>query len=347
MRFKLKHIALAGAGAAIALAVATYACMTPIRASLQSMRSDAQTLQVTDRNGQPLTVSYQNRWNVYDNLPLYRIPALLREAFITSEDKRFFEHRGVDWRARGSALLQNWKSGAVVRGASTITEQVVRMVNPRPRTLWGKWLEGWEAVALEQGASKSDILEFYLNQLPYAANRRGVAQAARYYFDRDVSTLTPRETLALAVLARAPSSYDLYKYPAKIDGPLARLAAALQEKGVLSADDVAQLKAESFRLAKPASPVNAEHFAQYLRGHYQGGSNFHSTLDANLQQLVQKIVDDRVRTLSPRHLINAAALVADHTTGEILAWVVAGANDETSPTRQIDAVTVPRQPGSA
>lgn len=348
MRIKLKHICFAGLAIVAAFALATYAAITPVKTSLHTLRSDAQTLQVTDRAGQPLTISYQNRWNVYDNLPLYKMPELLRQAFVVSEDKRFYEHTGVDWRARASAAWQNFKTGQVVRGASTITEQVVRMINPRPRTLWGKWVEGWEAALLEGNTPKVDILEFYLNQVPYAANRRGVAQAARYYFDRDLSTLTPRETLALAVLARAPSSYDLYKDATKIDGPVSRLAAALQERDILTADEAAQVNAEKFNLAKPADPVNASHFAQYVRSHAPGaGAALHSTLDANLQRLVQKIADDRVRTLGHRNLHNAAVLVADHTTGEILAWVVAGANDAASPTRQIDAVTVPRQPGSA
>jgi len=90
------------------LAVATFVSIKPVKSSLQALRSEAQTLQITDRAGQPLTISYQNRWNVYDNLPLYAIPQFLQEAFIVAEDKRFFGHGGVDWQARGSALVQNW-----------------------------------------------------------------------------------------------------------------------------------------------------------------------------------------------------------------------------------------------
>lgn len=345
---RLKYLA-AGAGAACAvLAFATYVSLTPVKSSLHALRSNAQTLQITDRKGVPLTISYQNRWNVYDNLHLHEIPPLLRQAFVVSEDKRFFLHSGVDWRARGSAALQNWKSGRVLRGASTITEQVVRMVNPRPRNLWSKWLEGWEASLLERGYSKAEILEFYLNQVPYASNRRGVAQAARYYFDRDLTTLTAREMLALAVLARAPSSYDLYKDKSKIDAAIGRLAQAMFERGIFTAEETAQMAAQGFELAQPAAPVNAEHFATYVRAQGQGaGKAIQTTLDATLQTSVQRILDDRVRTLSPKNLHNAAALVADHTTGEILAWVVAGANDADTPGGRIDAVTVPRQPGSA
>ena len=164
--------------------------------------------QVLDRRGTPLTVTYSNHWNLHDRRALHEVPAFLQRAFVLAEDKRFHSHTGIDWRARIHASWQNLRHGRVVRGASTITEQVVRMLHPRPRTVWSRWLEGWEARRLEDNFSKADILEFYLNQVPYAGNRRGVVQAARHYFDRDLGTLNRHEMLALAVLVRAPSRLD-------------------------------------------------------------------------------------------------------------------------------------------
>jgi len=122
---------------------------------------------------------------------------------------RSYQHSGPDWRARIHAGWQNVLARRVVRGASTITEQCVRMLHPRPRTPWSRWVEGFEATMLEQQFSKAEILEFYLNQVPYSHQRRGVTQAARYYFDRDLDTLSLREMLALAVLVRSPSRLDL------------------------------------------------------------------------------------------------------------------------------------------
>ena len=119
------------------------------------------------------------------------------------------------------------KSGRAVRGASTISEQVVRMLHPRPRTVWSRWLEGWEARELERRFTKNEILEFYLNQVPYASNRRGVQQAASYYFARDLATLSKKEMLALAVLVRAPTRFDLKRDSAASAGAIERLAAAL------------------------------------------------------------------------------------------------------------------------
>ncbi len=330
----LRRISVSVAAIIVAVGVLTYVQMEPFD-DLRKLTSSAQTLQITDRSGKPLTVSYQNRWNTYDIVPLHDIPVLMQQAFVASEDKRFFEHHGIDWQARGSALWQNVRSGKTVRGASTITEQAVRLIHPRPRNLWSKWIETFEALSLERQASKAKILEFYLNQIPYASNRRGIAQGARYYFDRDLSTLTPREMLALTVLARAPSGYDLYKDPLKTENAINALAAKI---GVDAGQKLA--------LSRPQLPASAEHFAEFARKNLNASSrSIHSTIDGPLQEAATRILNDRVKGLSRKNLHNAAALIADHTTGEILAWVVAG--DADTPAYKIDAVTVPRQPGSA
>src|SRR5690606_28967392 len=198
---------------------------------------------VLDRRGMPLRMTFTNDWNVHDRVALHDIPSFLREAFVTAEDRRFFAHDGVDWRARASAVVTNVREGRAIRGASTITEQVVRMIHPRPRTLWSKWLEGFEAHRLERAFGKHEILEFYLNQVPYASNRRGVRQAARHYFARDLGTLSRTEMLALAVLVRAPSRLDPKRAPGGAADAVARLADALVERGSLAPDERAAILA--------------------------------------------------------------------------------------------------------
>lgn len=331
------------------VAAKTFYDLQPVDGALLRVMSDAQHIRVSDRNGVPLSISYQNRWNNYDHIPLYQIPGFLKKAFVLSEDKRFYQHAGVDWQARGSALWQTLRHGKNQRGASTISEQVVRMLHPRPRNLWSKWLEGWEAAQLEKAYRKEDILEFYLNQLPYASNRRGIVQAANYYFDRDLATLSKKEMLALVVLARAPSSYDLYRNPQKIDGAIQRLSAALAESGKLSDADRATIKAEAFHLQSPVSPANAAHFIQYVRKQVplSATSALHTTLDGGLQRKVQRLLDARLALLAKKNVQHGAVLVANHETGEILAWVVAGAENPTMQGGQINSVTAPRQPGSA
>ena len=173
----------------VVLAIGTVLSVRPVPRELVDRGGDVKA-RLMSRDGYPLSLTYQHDWNLHDRLELHEIPRQLQTSVLFAEDQRFFEHAGIDWKARLHALVQNVAALRPVRGASTITEQTVRMLYPRPRRLWSRWLEGFEAMQLEQRFSKSEIFEFYLNQVPYAANRRGVAQAARYFFDRSVDTTT-------------------------------------------------------------------------------------------------------------------------------------------------------------
>jgi len=314
-------------------------------------QSPVRKMQILDRQAVPLTMTYQNDWNLYDIVPLHEIPVLLQKILVVAEDKHFFEHGGVDWLARGAALFQNVKLGRQVRGASTITEQVVRLLHPRPRNLWSRWLEGFEAVDLEKYFSKAEILEFYLNQVPYAGQRRGLVQAARYYFDRDLDTLNLKEMMALAVMVRAPSRLSLRQNPVAIEAPIQFLAARLLSLGMLTEEDYQTVLTSSLVLRDNDLPVKATHFAQYLYASTPMSPSLISgklltTLDGQLQRTVQDILDRRLQDLQRKGVNNGAVLVVDHETNEVLAWVNGGSKSATRPGSQIDAILTPRQPGS-
>lgn len=333
--------------AAVTLALATWVGYRPPPARLAAEADGTASPQYLDRNGQPLTVTFRHDWNLTDQKSLHDIPPLLRAAFIHAEDRRFFEHGGVDWRARAGALAQNLRNLRAVRGASTITEQVVRLWQPRPRTLWSRWLEGFEAGAFESRFAKAAILEFYLNQVPYARQRRGVAQAARDYFDRDLDTLNAKEMLALAVLVRAPTRFDPQRAPRVLDAAIARLGKRLDAAGLLTDADRAALAGPPFDLRRGELPPVASHFVQHLRsrGLAAGQARVATTLDAGLQARAQALLDGRVRDLAERGADDGAILVVDHVSNEVLVWVNAGAFSAERGS-QIDLVTSPRQPGS-
>lgn len=222
----------------VTLTVATLSSLRPAPASLDVAGQIDAPARLLTREGIALSVTYQSDWNIHERLALHEIPRLLQTSMLYAEDQRFFEHGGIDWKARLHALWQNIAARRAVRGASTISEQTVRMLYPRPRTLWSRWLEGFEARRMERRHTKSEILELYLNQVPYAANRRGVAQAARYFFDRSVDTLSLHEMLALAVMVRAPSRFDLWRNPESIRGQVNPLAIRLEDAGVINGDSV-------------------------------------------------------------------------------------------------------------
>jgi penicillin-binding protein 1C len=318
---------------------------------LSVANSQVRKVQILDRHATPLTITYQNNWNIYDYVPLHDIPELLQKIFVIAEDKRFFQHHGTDWRARWSAIFQNVKTLRKVRGASTITEQTVRMLYPRPRNAWSRWLEGLEAARLEDHFAKTEILEFYLNQVPYASQRRGVVQAARYYFDRDLDTLNLKEMMALAVLVRAPSRLDLRKGTIAIEAPLQRLAPRLLNLGIITHNDYQTVLTTPLQLRESQLPVKATHFVQYIYAsqppnYLQTLGRLPTTLDGNLQRTVQDILDRRLHDLRNKGVHNGAVLIVDHRTNEVLAWINGGAISPNVPGNEIDAVTTPRQPGS-
>ena len=303
---------------------------------------------VLARDGTRLSVSLQNAWNTTDVVPLQEVPQFLQRAFIVSEDKTFYEHRGVDWSARLAAVWQNATNGEAVRGASTITEQVVRMLHPRPRTLWSRWLEGFEAQRLEARFSKAEILAFYLNQVPCTDRRRGVVQAARYYYDRDLETLTQAETLSLVVLVRSPQGMDPRKNPKRALQAMNRLADRLVLTGDLAAADRESMRDVPLRFASARPKLDASHFVRrVLQQAPVASAHLPTTLDAWVQGEMQEILDTSLTSLSKRKVRDGAMLVIDHRRNEILAWVVARAH-KTEADRALgyDTVLTPRQPGS-
>ncbi|MCO6430854.1 MAG: transglycosylase domain-containing protein [Deltaproteobacteria bacterium] len=338
-------------GAAL-LVVSTHLALTPAPETLLPEAPKFAKLSISDRNGMPLSVTYQNSLNYHDFIPIHALPPFLREAFVLSEDKRFYQHDGVDWLARLSAALQNIRSLKVVRGASTITEQAVRILRPRKRSLWARWLEGWEASRFERRFSKNEILEFYLNEVPYGSNRRGVQQAARYYFNRDLSTLNKKEMLALVVLVRAPSRLNPYSGGKALDKIISNLCRRIAARGYATKDECTQMEQQPLELGADELRVDASQFVRFV----SSSSDEHSaatksgrlitSLDSALQKKSQELLEGQIARLKDSNVRDGAMVIVDNQSGEILAWVNAGKPDEAQEGSYIDAVLAPRQPGS-
>jgi penicillin-binding protein 1C len=347
----LTAILAVSAMAFLAVAVWTYSQLLPFKNELRELSEAPKKPIFLDRHGERLNITYENRWNRYDRVKLHDVPELLQKAVVFSEDGRFFSHDGVDWLARLHALWQNLAAFDTVRGASTISEQVVRMIHPRPRTLGSRWVEGFEAMDLEKTFSKLEILEFYLNQVPYQGRRRGVVQAARYYFDRDIDTLSPKEMLALAVLVRSPKWLDPAIHPDRLDRAITRLLQRMHENARVSEREFTQIREEKLALRRSGLGVNAHHFIEFVSQKLQLDRNndavIHTTLDAQLQRSIQNILDSRLDSLTSKNVSNGAVLVIDHHTNEILAWVVAYAGRKDKSFNRMNPVVIRRQPGSA
>ncbi|MEA2110635.1 MAG: transglycosylase domain-containing protein [Campylobacterota bacterium] len=301
---------------ATVLTLSTYNSMQKVPSDLSSLFIIQKKHSFLDRNGVSLNTTYSNRWNTIDTLELYELPELFLEALLISEDQNFYNHNGVDWQARLHALWQNIKAMRRIRGASTLSEQVIKMIHPRQRTLYSKWLEGFEAQELEEKVSKKDILTFYVNQVPYAANRRGVKQAAKYYFNRDISTLSDKEILALVILVRSPRWYDPVKYPERLNGKIAQLALRLYEQHLINTIELQNIQKSKLSLSQQKQDLDVSHFIRYVSSRLANNNKekrtIHTTLDIDLQQFIQEALNTKVLSLQHKNVHNAAVIVIDH-----------------------------------
>ena len=321
-----------------------------------SVNTGAST-EILDRNGQLLYEIYadQNRTPVQ----LSDIPLYLRQATIATEDKNFYTNPGFDILGMVRGFSKIFTTGRA-EGGSTLTQQLVKntLLN-NDRTLVRKTEELVLALEIEKKYTKDQILQMYLNDVPYGGTAWGVEAAAQTYFGKDVKDLDLVECAILAGMPQSPSTYSPYSSTPK--AYIARatdVLKAMQNNGYINASQeksaVAELPNVSFQ-PKNAG-FKAPHFVQYveqiLDNTYgqaaveQGGLKVTTTLDLNLQNQAQQIVTDEIAKVMSQHITNGAAVILDPETGEILAMV--GSKDFSDPTvGQYNVVTALRQPGSS
>lgn len=283
-------------------------------------------------------------------------PAYL-EALFALEDKRFYRHPGVDVVAIVRASLSNAQRGRVVSGASTITMQVVRMAEPRPRTLRSKAVEAFRALQVERHYTKEEILDAYLRLLPYGQNYEGLETAAQVYFGHDASRLTPDQIATLLAVPMAPSA----RYPSPANAERLRdardeIAHRLLAQGALPRGHrSSSLTDEQAMIAIAATPVptgfrrmprEIPHVAYQLRARYRDTPHIHTAIDRSAQRIVESMVQHHRENIAELGGDHVAVVVMDHQTGEVVAAVGSFDYFRGGAGQQIAAYDVPRSTGS-
>lgn len=286
-------------------------------------------------------------------IPLSAVGERLVLATMVAEDARFAEHGGVDHLAIARAVGQNLRHGEVISGASTITQQLVKLLDtrgtPGQRTLAVKLHEAARAQNLEDGATKDQILEAYFHRLPYGQGWVGPEAAAHGYFGVAARDLSWAQASYLAVLPRSPSFLDPYRHPERVELRQHALLDALTEAGLLTETARDRAKDEAITLRPLARTFAAPHFVQMLlaEDHLTAEAHTRTTLDASLQADVEGLVTGHLTKLGARAVDNAAAVVVDNATGDVIAYV--GSADFFDPdiAGQVDMLRARRQPGSS
>lgn len=337
-----------GRALALTLLLAGLLAAWPLPEELARPRQEA-SLVLLDRHGEVLREVPSTRNGVSRWVGLDQVAPALVQATILAEDRRFYLHPGVDPLALMRAAWLNLRSGRVLSGGSTLTQQLVRNLRPtRPRGLGTKLLEAWEAVRMEVRFSKAEILEAYLNRIPYGNGAYGIEAASWRYFRKSASLLSPAEAAALAVLPRAPEALDLASRPQEVVSLQRGLLKQMGEAGVLGPEDLR----EALEVPLQAAPLHerfaAPHFCDLVLAGLPpapGHRQVRTSLDASLQALAEDLLETHLARLAGRNVGNGAVVVLDASTGEILAMV--GSRDYFEPEAgQVNGALALRSPGS-
>lgn len=308
------------------------------------------SLRVVDRNGILLReflndAQGRGQWRSLDEMSPFLI-----HATIAVEDRRFRMHPGVDPLAIVRAAWQNQLRGRLHSGGSTITQQVIRNVYHHPRTLFSKMIEAWYAVRLETMASKNEILEQYLNRVPYGNGLIGAEAASRHYFDKPVRDLSLAEAAFLAGIPNAPSSLNPYTY---FDDALRRqrlVLRAMASQGSISAGQEVLARQQPLALVPPERNFRAPHLVEMAAtatSAFQSATSVQTTIDYEIQKNIEWLIRGHLKQLRNKSVTNASVVVIDNRTMEIHALV--GSADYFDPRiqGQVNGATARRQPGSA
>lgn len=303
---------------------------------------------VRDHEGRLLRafLSTESQWHFPPD-PKFRIPKPLLASVLMYEDRRFPWHAGVDLRAVLNAGWKNLRHMRIVGGASTITMQVVRLAERRPRTFINKCLEALQAIKLELHWSKTRILHTYLNHAPYGGNIVGVQAAARRYFGKPPGQLTWSEAATLAVLPNSPGLISPMMNRNRLQAKRNALLLRLKHAGVippaitrLAIQEPIPKLLHSFQIAGP-------HWAQRFHNDQAfQGRLVHTTLDLDIQSAVEYSVSAHARRLMRQGIRHTAVVVLDTRTGDVRAYVGSPDYFDSANHGQVDGAAAPRSTGS-
>jgi penicillin-binding protein 1C len=348
-------IACIGAGGLL-IAVAT--APVPDISSFANRQVD-QSTKIYDRTGQILLYDY-NRDAKRDVVPLTEVSPNAIQATIAIEDSSFYEHGGVRFTSIIRAMIADVIGGALAQGGSTITQQVVKnTLLTSEKSITRKVHEWVLAIKLEQTYSKDQILEAYLNNIPYGGTLYGIEAASESYFGIPAKDLSAAQSAYLAAMVQAPSYYSPYgSHKAELEARKNLVLDRMHTLGFINDDTYASAKKEqvAFATGARASTIIAPHFVFYILNQIEtlygsraltSGLKVITTLDVDLQVKAESIVNKyALENVKKFNASNAALVAIEPSTGQILSMV--GSRDffDTAIDGQYNAALSLRQPGS-
>jgi penicillin-binding protein 1C len=339
---KRRLLALLRTGAIAVIAAWFGIKLVPIPRALTE--PSPQSLELTDRNG--VSLRETRRGNAFSrSVRVQDLRPRVVHALLAAEDKRFFDHGGVDWLAVCRSVRDGVQHRRVVSGASTITQQLVKIAVPRPRNWRTKIIEAVTAIRLEQLWSKERILEEYSNRVDFGNLNVGLGAASEYYFGKPLGDLSEAEAAFLAGLPKNPSRLNPHRALIATQTRQRTVLRRMRDNGWITAAQFDRAVSEPPRLLPQRRQFRAPHFVDLIIGNLASTGRVKTTLDLGLNEFVERQLRDQIETLRSLNVTNGAAVVIDNASGDVLALV--GSEDYFAPGfGQFNGATARRSPGS-
>lgn len=328
----------------------------PSPTRLNSPTNIPESSQIFDRNGTLLYTVYSdvNRTEI----PLKEIPKHVQEATISVEDKDFYRHGAIDIRGISRAAVANL-TGKPIQGGSTLTQQLIKssLLTPE-RTVQRKIKEVVLAFATEVIYSKPQILEMYLNQIPYGGTAYGIEAASKTYFGKKASQLTLAEAALLAGLPQSPTLYSPFgSHPEYAKARQELVLERMRQQGYITQEEENRAIKEELKYKNLSDSIKAPHFSLYVKDLMEkkygkkfteeGGFKIKTTLDLPMQEFAELAVATEVAKLKNARVSNGAAVITDPGSGDILAMVGSRDYFDSSIDGNVNIALAYRQPGSS
>ena len=297
------------------------------------------------KNGSLLSayLTRDSKWRMKSSID--EVTPDLLTAIIEKEDKWFYWHFGINPIAVTRALLQNVSSGTRVSGASTITMQLARMLEPSSRTYGKKFLEMLRAFQLELHYSKQEILEMYLSLLPYGGNIEGIKSASYVYFNRPPDKLSLSQSILLAVIPNDPNSFRLDKDAAKAVKMRNLWIKKYDANNIFIKRDLIDAINEPVSVSRYQVKNEAPHFSNYIAQHFSG-DNIRTSLDFQIQKTAERLLSNYVNRVKSKNVSNGSLIIIDNKTNSVVGYCGSADFNDVASSGQVNGVLALRSPGS-
>lgn len=275
------------------------------------------------------------------------INPVLRSTMIYKEDQWFYIHPGINPFALMRAFINNIIQNRRTSGASTITMQLARMLDRKPRNYINKFIEMFRALQLEYHYSKPEIFEMYLNLLPYGGNIEGVKAASMIYYDQNPKNISLAQTTALTIIPNDPNRLNPVNNPLKLTNKRNYWLNRFQIAGLFSNEIIEDALSENKEVTYHPMPRLAPHLSVLLKNKIKDSTFICTTINQRFQEQAEQLTANHIRRLLSTGITNASAIVIDGRTHEVKAYVGSSDFYNSINQGQVDGVRAVRSPGSA